>query len=145
MKHYKLLVMLLLVGSSCSKPDDSDSVASQIQGKWEWKKSIGGMDGVTVHNPETAEHTRQLILSGGRAVLTINEEDTVENTTYKIQKEKSILNAEFYDVLTIYFNVELGEENKIRPMRYVIREINGSSLQLDEDVYDGFGHIYFKK
>lgn len=65
--------MLAVVTIGCSKSEDLDSVAAQIQGEWEWKESIGGMDGVSIRNPETEEYTRQLILSEGKAVLTGKE------------------------------------------------------------------------
>ena len=129
---------------SCSKSDDSASVAARIQGKWEWKESVGGMDGGSIRNPETVKYTRQLILSEGKAVLTLNDKDTVQNTTYKVRKEKSILTDQDFEVLTINYNFEAGEGDILRPLRYLIIKVDEDTLLLAEDVYDGFGHTYVK-
>lgn len=139
-----IFVLLTCAILSCHHDDDSNSIENQIKGKWEWVESIGGNDGVTIHSPEIDGYTRQFNFLNNKVILTFNQTDTIQNTSYKVQKEESILYHENYDVLTInykFFDSETNDEI-ILPMRYLIINIDNSSLRIIEDVYDGFDHSY---
>lgn len=139
-----LFVLLTCAISSCHHDDDSNSIENQIEGKWDWAESIGGNDGVIVHSPEIDGYTRQFNFINKKVILTINQTDTIQNTSYKIQNEESILYHENYDVLTINYKFYDSETNDeiILPMRYLIINIDNVSLQIIEDVYDGYDHSY---
>lgn len=137
-------VLLICAIFGCQQDDGSDSIENQIKGKWNWSESIGGNDGVTIHSPEIDSYTRQFNFINNQVILTINQTDTIQNTSYKIQKEESILYQENYDVLTINYKFYDSQTNDliILPMRYLIIHLDNSSLRIVEDVYDGYNHSY---
>lgn len=123
------LIGLTLVFISCQKEDSDYS----IQGKWNLEMSIGGLSGTDTLLP--TESTFISFLADNKVILKVGD-SMVENSTYKIAKERSFLHQKTFDFLTCNW--------QSLSTRYIIRKLDNNSLILEEDVFDGYMHFYYR-
>ncbi|NOU61974.1 hypothetical protein [Marinifilum caeruleilacunae] len=138
--HFIILALLIV---SCSKDDDL-SEHHTIIGQWNWVKTLGGFSGIASDTPESTGYTRTYIFTHEDTVIVLFNRDTVLKTDYFLSTEESVLFKEEFDFLTInhkYLAPDLSTSTL--PERYMIKSLN-DSLILQEDLYDGFEHIYIK-
>lgn len=82
-----------------------------------------------------------MIFSSDSIVHIVLNGDTITTTSYYISRENSVLLHVEFDFITINYSYQLPDTIIVLPMRYMIRTI-ADVLEIDEDVYDGFGHKY---
>lgn len=121
---------------SCKKEDKG------IIGEWNWLKSYGGYKGEDIRTPEQ---------SGIQIIVIFHENDTVEifengillhKTDYFLSREESMLLHKTFDFMTINYKYRIDQDSIITlPMRYMIRRLS-DTLQIEEDEYSGYGHLY---
>jgi hypothetical protein len=136
-----LSVSLLMI--SCN--DDNEPEIFDIYGNWAWVKSFGGYTGSDLRTPENTGTSRTMsFLKNDTVIITLNG-DTVQVTDYFLSREESMLLNDTFDFLTINYRFITAEaETIIMPMRYMIQQLT-DTLALDEDVYDGYGHLFIRK
>ncbi|WP_417431357.1 hypothetical protein [Halpernia sp.] len=139
-KNLLLLLLTLFLIISCRK-DEELTIKEKLNGKWNWENSTGGMNGKEIHTPQSEGYTMQYNFKSNDSIsITKNETLKFNNTKYHLTREKSILFQKDFDFLTIDYKFkEFGTDSIITlPMRYMINKIDGNSLELTEDVYDGY-------
>lgn len=139
-----LTLSLIIFLISCCKDTSENYYEKKIIGKWNWTESTGGVTGNIHITPESIGSTRELFFYSNKSVLIIHNQDTIEKTEYFFSREKSILLGGIYDFLTINYHIDPNNTSFIYPMRYIIIELTDKKLIINEDVYDGYFHVYKK-
>jgi hypothetical protein len=125
-----ILTFILITLIGCSQ-DDNLSMKSQLNGKWKWVESSGGIDGRTETPESTGDAvTIEFTLSTMKKFVNGNLEFEVN---YEIKSGTSIRTTEDTDLI-VYEN---GTKQSV--------ELNGNFLVLFEECYDCFQHNYIKE
>ncbi|NMM48555.1 hypothetical protein [Marinigracilibium pacificum] len=130
MKPYLLLLAVLII-SSCSKSQNTPEINRQIIGTWVWVQSSGGIDG-RVDTPEKNGHDILLEISETKIKTFINDNiESIQDYHISIEevmeggtKEVIIYDDGNYQKQSIYFK--------------------GDSLILIDQCIDCFNHVYKK-
>jgi len=140
-KYFLIMAIAVMVSVSCSNDDDNQ--ANGIVGEWIWIKSYGGFTGRDVQTPEQSEIRKIMKFHDNDTVEIYENEILVHKTDYFRSREESILLHDTFDFLTINYKYRITNTDSIIifPMRYMIQEL-ADTLMIDEDVYDGYGHLY---
>lgn len=104
----------------------------ELIGEWQWVSSQGGIAGTTL----TAQPGNRVIANykkNGVYELTENGQQKI-STTYEVKEGKSILTPESKTMISY------GDGQMVTQSFY----INGNTLFLTDEVFDGFGHTYTK-
>lgn len=128
---YYLAFLLFLPLLSCQKEDEQD-FTKQIQGVWNWEKSVGGIGGWTL-TPQTEHYNRTLYISSN----TIKEyiDDKLQfSTTYELK-----INTDSTAWKCCYY---LEFPNGIPNQSIWIED---QQLMLYDWISDGFSHSYRRK
>ncbi len=140
-----LVIIAIFVGA-CKKensnPNPNPSTpSSDLVGDWAWTQSSGGIAGVT-QTPDNQGIIRRYLFTANS--LEVNEAGTkVGTTSYSITNEKSLLTGKLENFINL--KTENCNGCKLMP-KYTFTFSKGKdTLFLNEDVYDGFSHIYVKK
>ena len=135
------MAIAVMVPVSCSNDDDNQ--ANGIVGEWIWIKSYGGFTGRDVQTPEQSEIRKIMKFHDNDTVEIYENEILVHKTDYLRSREESILLHDTFDFLTINYKYRITNTDSIIifPKRYMIQEL-ADTLMIDEDVYDGYGHLY---
>lgn len=136
-----LTLSLLAFLISCCKDDSENNSENRIIGKWDWVESNGGITGGKI-TPESAGVTRKLIFYANKSVHVIHNQDTIEKTQYFFSRERSLLSGNVLDFLTINYHINPSDTSFEYPLRHILVELNDNRLIINEDIYDGFLHIY---
>ena len=136
---YFLILVALLTSLRPVDPEFS------IIGKWNWIKSKGGISGKAIVTPQKTGHTKQFIFDTNDKVTIIEDSKTTSVSNYGVEKRKSLILNEIKPMLTIIRTVKNTKDNAsfLDSARYILT-LKQDTLELDEDVYDGFGHIYVR-
>lgn len=110
---------------SCSK-EESSKENTELQGYWEWVSSTGGIAGITL-TPESTKTRKSIYI--GNDFISFYEGGRQRVDTFVIQNKKSIYNHKEVPMLVF--------ENYHKSF-----EVKGDILELRDEVYDGFVHIY---
>lgn len=127
-----LLLIALIVVSSCSSDDAETTSEKNLQGKWKWTGSSGGLTGSTV-TPKPDEVI--VIEFSGSTYRTYNNGTLTSEKPFEIQTQSSI----FGDDRPIIISSD--------PDKYFIKKsfsIEGNNLYLAEECYDCFGSSYVR-
>lgn len=102
-----------------------------MSGTWQWVSTSGGFGGLKM-NPESSGYSRQIIVDGNHISIYQGDSLTI-SAAFLLYQGKTIFSEQEADLIQVG---DLPEE--------VIR-LSGDSLFLQENVYDGFSHIYVRK
>ena len=148
LKMKKLIISFTIVLSfsviSCEKDNGIiEDNNSSIVGEWIWLKSYGGFTGGDIQTPEQNGIEKIVKFYNNDTVEIFENEVLIHKTDYFLSREESILLNDTFDFLTINYKYWIINPDSIitLPMRYIIRDLS-DTLMLDEDVYDGYGHLY---
>jgi hypothetical protein len=127
MRIFALLFWFLLMGC------EAENANPAIVGNWKWVQSKGGIAGLTI-KPSEADQREMIFDSKGNFSLIQNGETTI-SALYELKNAKSITSMELLPMIVF-------PNEDIMNMSYTIKN---DSLFLIDEVYDGFGHTYFRK
>jgi hypothetical protein len=127
MRIFALLFCLLLMGC------EAENANPAIVGNWKWVQSKGGIAGLTI-KPSEADQREMIFDSKGNFSL-IQSGKTTISALYELKNAKSITSMELLPMI-------LFPNGDTMNMSYTIKN---DSLFLIDEVYDGFGHTYFRK
>jgi len=129
MLTWAVLTAAVLFCPGCKKTDTSPF--SMLYHQWEWVQSSGGIAGV-VQTPQSEGYT-QTIDFDENGFFTVYQNNAVAiSGTYTIIRAESILDNQEHDM--IVFDNSLLES--------AITQLNGDTLILREEAFDGFTHTY---
>lgn len=131
LQYLKGLMLLLLLTTmvSCTDTDDTNTLI----GTWSWTETSGGIAGIHETPASTGKTIDLKFTSNGQYFYYTNGVISSEGT-YKFSTQKSIVDGT--NKKSIVFSVD-------REM--VIAKIDNENLELDDNVYDGFGSSYIRK
>lgn len=120
-----------------------------IYGKWNWVKNVGGITGNIEHTPKSTGHQLIYFFNTDFSCIQINNQDTVQNTTFKIAKDTFHLTNSVANILTVYekFYVtgSLGQDSTVIVEFRSAYSFKGDSLVLKTDQYDGYTWWYLRE
>ncbi len=124
---YTFLICLLF--SSCHE-DVTIDFAKQIQGSWDWEKSVGGIGGWTL-SPQTEHYTKTLIINAN-TVKEYRDEQLIFLSPYQLKIDSNSTDRYYYLEFTN------GPANQII-------WFEDQHLMLYDLISDGYGHRYSRK
>ncbi|MBK9934595.1 MAG: hypothetical protein IPP61_01525 [Cytophagaceae bacterium] len=127
MKNIVVVLALLMFGCESETPQPA------LVGTWKWVITQGGIAGLTI-KPDESNQKKLVFDKDGNMTFVVNGKNT-QTIKYEAKTGKSITSTE--QVPLIVFP---GEES----MNWSY-SIDGDSLYLFEEVYDGFGHTYVRE
>lgn len=133
MKKAFLLMTFALVFSSCydvTGPEEE----KLLPGSWLLTRISGGFAGTTTDI--SPEEGRKVVFTEGGSVSYYLKGALVSSTTFVLKKGKSIYSSEEKNFIHFADNPEM-------PM--VILSISRDTLQLADNVYDGFSYTYLRE
>jgi len=138
MRYLKYLFVFLFVGSflpACQKETISpEATGNSLVGKWQWVSSNGGITGQDQQTPETIKTTIHIQFSSDNQFIRYENGVKTQETTYILQKGKSIYSAtESSDLISI--------DNS--GIRYSYR-LENNQLYLFDECYDCYTHQYVR-
>lgn len=128
---YCLTCLFFLPLLSCQKEDELD-FAKQIQGVWNWEKSVGGIGGWTL-TPKTENYSKTLYISSN-TIKEYKDDKLQFSTTYELK-----INTDSTAWKCCYY---LEFPNGIPNQSIWIED---QQLMFFDWVSDGFGHSYRRK
>jgi hypothetical protein len=139
------ILMIALFFASCEK-DRDDKKVYNIYGEWTWLESVGGMTGSEVLNPENTGTVRTATFYKNDTVIITENGEIAHKTDYFLSREKSNLFNDTCNFVTINYKYPISNPDTVitLSMRYMIEDLS-DTLLLDEDVYDGYRHLYVRK
>jgi hypothetical protein len=142
-----MLLFLVLTIFSCEKEDivKDGSNETKILGTWSWQNSVGGFTGNLNYTPQSTGIDRKWIFLKNDTVIVTENGDTTFKVNYFLSREKSNLFKDTFNFVTINYTFPITNPDTtlIVSMRYIIRTLN-DTLNVQEDVYDGYTHQYLK-
>jgi hypothetical protein len=139
-----LIFLIMFSFFSCKKDDNNSQHPDTVVGEWTWLKSYGGFTGGDIKTPENTNIIRKVVLKSNGSFLMTDNGETVQRTTYFTSTEKSILYNDTFDFLTVNFKYKSsGTDSITLPIRFIIRSMK-DSLNIEEDVFDGYKHEYLR-
>ena len=117
---------------SCRDDNDNETLSNQdLIGNWTWKKSTGGINGIT-ETPESTNKTINLVISNDAVKIYENGNLTSENN-YNLQIKESIQGGN--KPMLIY--------SPYKPSQNY--QINGNKLYLNDECNDCYNSEYEKE
>ncbi|HYG40979.1 MAG TPA: hypothetical protein VD908_20280 [Cytophagales bacterium] len=130
-----LVVALLTINMSCQKdlvfPEGSNK---ELLNKWEWIRSSGGFAGKVI-TPVSEGYSKTIEFSSKGIYKEFRNGKQVKKINFEIREGKSMFGQSKAFIIK-FENEELINQS------FLIRE---DTLFLNEEVYDGFGHIFLKE
>jgi len=127
-----LFAVIMLFCFSCG--DDDDQMQTVLEGEWIWQSSTGGIAGAIL-TPDTENFTQEVRFEGNKFEQFRDGESFAESD-FEIMKGESIFSIDSADII-MYANQDLF------PQFFYF--IGNDTLTLQDEVFDGFNHIYFRK
>lgn len=126
---------LLLLACNASPTDkalgsSNDLAATSIVGTWLWVGSVGGFTGKAVVSPDSADVTLEFTADG--TYIKRENGRIVDSTAYTIVNEKTIFSTSNLNV--VHFST--------LSRSVVIRQVNTTTLKLDDNGPDGYLSTY---
>jgi hypothetical protein len=146
MRHIRIVltIIFILTFLSCKKDNENDiQKLNTVVGDWTWLKSYGGLTGNVMQTPASTNSTKRIIFKDNGEFVMIENGHTTQNTTYFTSREKSTLFLDTFNFVTVNYKFIINGKYTIIPMRYIIQSMS-DTLEIDEDVYDGFVHTYLR-
>ncbi|MBS9766139.1 MAG: hypothetical protein KGV44_01205 [Flavobacteriaceae bacterium] len=116
------------LNTSKTDSDDISLNSSDLQGKWEWISSYGGIGGTTSTPKSTG--VRQSIHIGRDIICFYKSDNPISAMTFTIETKKSIYDHKERPIMVLFGGFDKSFE------------IKGDILTLYDEVYDGFTHHY---
>jgi hypothetical protein len=134
MKAYFCVAVLSLLVLSCHNEPTSVEYSQTISlaGNWLWTSASGGLTGSQVITP-----SNKIVLSfTSDGAYSLYRNDTLLNSSiYSVKKGKTIYSSDSMDVI-IFRDTTIEKR--------VIFKLTIDSLELADNMYDGFGYSYIK-
>lgn len=130
---------------ACDKNDElkTENRDKGIIGEWSWVNSRGGFTGTEYLSPGESGIEKIMRFRINDTVDIFENDVLVQHTDYYLSREESIILHDTFDFVTINYKYRLSNPDSLVtiPMRYMILELS-DVLFIDEDVYDGYEHLY---
>ena len=127
-----LILSGVLTLTGCVPSGESEENTTPLIGKWKWIQSSGGFAGETV-TPESTGESRSIEFGEMGIVTFYTNGEVTLSSTFRTDAEKTIFAEDPQPVLYVegYF-------------MYAYSFPYFDQLELSENVYDGYSHVYIK-
>ncbi len=124
------LLLLLTMTVSCNKKDpEPENKLNPLYGHWTWLKSCGGLSG----GCKPADKIRTIEFKEDGTLLVWEDGNPARASKFSIAQGKSIYSTE-PQLLIQYDSTNIKQSY----------QVNGDTLKLRDEIYDGFEHQYIK-
>ena len=133
-----ILIAFVFLSSTCKKDIEiPDPELKKIFGKWEWIQSCGGFAGGCI-SPATQGYTISIEFSSNGIYKKYKNNNLVDREAFSFSQGTCIHNHQ--QVWFVSFTQMPPHHQSAFPMS--VSFSGNDTLMLDDERYDGFGHIY---